>query len=392
MSTSRKQEACLRRAARHGGSRLRTGLGRCAPSVLVASLLVLLLVVPVFSIAIASTLSQKQAELKSARTQMAKLQDSLDALTKKFATAEANLAVTEDAITAVQKDISRSNKDLDTARARLAERVVSLYKDGRSPTPQYLEVLFSESDFVTVLKRFSQLGKLADQDNRLLGQVNAHLAKSQDKQATLTEKQQAQSQLNADLKSVQAEMYEKMQASAVEYRKLKRQVATLQEEARKAAEEAARIKAQEAANRQSGGSVQPGSFVFPVDGPHSFADTFGAPRSGGRTHKGCDIMAPKGTPAVACVSGTILRTNPTNSGLGGITVTLRGKNGNNYFYAHFDGIASGIRAGASVKAGQTLGWVGDTGDAAPGAYHLHFEIRPGGGASVNPYATLRNAD
>lgn len=392
MSTSREQEAYLRRAGPHGGSRLRKGLGRRAPSVLVASLLVLLLIVPVFSVAAASTLSQKQAELKSARAQMAKLQDSLDALTKKFATAEANLAVTEDAITAVQNDISRSNKDLDTARARLRERVVSLYKDGHSSTSQYLEVLFSKSDFATVLKRFALLGKLADQDNRLLEQVNAHLAKSQEKQATLTEKQQAQSEQTAELKSVQAEMYDKMQASAVEYRRLKRQVATLQEEARKAAEEAARIKAQEAANRQSGGAVQPGSFVFPVDGPHSFADTFGAPRSGGRTHKGCDIMAPKGTPAVACVSGTILRTNPTNSGLGGITVTLRGKNGNNYFYAHLDGIAAGIHSGASVKAGQTLGWVGDTGDAAPGAYHLHFEIRPGGGASVNPYATLRNAD
>jgi murein DD-endopeptidase MepM/ murein hydrolase activator NlpD len=360
--------------------------------VLVASLLVLLLVVPVFSPAIASTLTQKQAELNTARAQMAKLQDSLDALTKKFATAEANLAQTEDAITAVQNDIARSNKDLGTARTKLAERVVNVYKDGHSSTPQYLAVLFSESDFVSVIKRFSLLGKLADQDKQLLEQVKAHLAKSQEKQTTLTDKQQAQAQLTAELESVQAEMYDKMKNSAVEYRKLKQQVATLQEEARKAAEEAARIKAQEAANRQSGGAVQPGSFVFPVDGPHSYIDTFGAPRSGGRTHKGCDIMSPKGTPAVACVSGTILRTNPTDSGLGGISVTLRGKNGNNYFYAHFDGIASGIHAGASVKAGQILGWVGDTGDAAPGAYHLHFEIRPGGGASVNPYATLRNAD
>ena len=367
-------------------------LGRRTPSALVLSLLVLLLIVPAFSTATASTLSQKQAELKTARAKLTKLQDSLDALTKKFATAEANLAVTADAITAVQKDIKQSDEDLATARTLLAERVVSLYKDGHSSAPQYLEVLFSESDFISVIKRFSMLGKLADQDQRLFEQVKAHLAKSQEKQATLIQKQQTQADQSAELKSVQAEMYDKMQASAVEYRSLKRQVATLQEEARKAAEEAARIKAQQAANRTKGGTVQSGSFVFPVDGPHSYTDTFGAPRSGGRTHKGCDIMAPKGTPAVACVSGTIASTNPSNTGLGGITVTLRGKNGNNYFYAHLDGIAAGIHSGAAVKAGQTLGWVGDTGDAAPGAYHLHFEIRLGGASAIDPYATLRNAD
>lgn len=356
-----------------------------------AALLVFFLVLPVFSPAVASPLSQKQAELKAARAKMTKLQDSLDALTKKFATAEANLAVTEDAITAVEKDIARTNKDLQIVRAQVSERLVSLYKDGHSSTPRYLEVLFSESDFVGVLKRFSLLGLLADQDQHLFEQIKTHLAKSEDKQASLDEKHRLQAEQTAELKSAQAEMYDKMKASAVEYRKLKKQVATLQEEARKAAEEEARRRQQQLAEIRSGGSVQSGSFVFPVDGPHSYVNTWGAPRSGGRTHKGTDIMAPKGTPVVACVGGTVTRTNPSDSGLGGITLWLRGKNGNTYYYAHLDGIASGIHGGVSVSAGQIIGWVGDTGNAA-GVYHLHFEIHPGGGAAVNPYATLRAAD
>jgi peptidoglycan LD-endopeptidase LytH len=132
--------------------------------------------------------------------------------------------------------------------------------------------------------------------------------------------------------------------------------------------------------------------VFPVDGPHSYSNTWGAARSGGRTHKGTDIMAPEGTAVVACVSGTITRTNPSDTGLGGITIWLRGKNGTSYYYAHLEGIAGGIHAGVSVKIGQLLGWVGDTGNAAGGAYHLHFGLYPSGGAAANPYATLRAAD
>jgi murein DD-endopeptidase MepM/ murein hydrolase activator NlpD len=370
MSTFRTPEARTRRVGRW-----------ISPSFTVAVVLILLVLLPLFSPAFGSVLSEKQAALSEASARLGRLQDSLNALADKYGKAEARLAEIDDAISEAENDIARSKKDLGIAQARLSERVVNLYKDNHSSTPRYLEVLFAENDFTSVLRRFSLLGKLANQDQELFTQVQDYLGKSQALEATLVEKKTAQGAQMQELKALQADMDTKMKSSAVEYRRLKSQVAALAAAAANAAK----------ANK-SGGKVQSGSFVFPVDGPHSYANTWGAPRSGGRTHKGTDIMAPRGTPVVACVSGTITRTNPSDTGMGGISIWLRGKNGSTYYYCHLDGLASGIHGGASVSAGQVIGWVGDTGNAAGGAYHLHFQIHPGGGAAVNPYATLRAAD
>jgi murein DD-endopeptidase MepM/ murein hydrolase activator NlpD len=138
--------------------------------------------------------------------------------------------------------------------------------------------------------------------------------------------------------------------------------------------------------------VKPGSFVFPVNGPHSYADTFGAPRSGGRTHKGCDIMAPRGTPVVASVTGRITSLSRSDVGLSGLYFWLSGDNGTGYFGCHLESLAPNIQVGTRVVAGQLLGYVGNTGNAAGGPTHLHFEIHPGEGAAIDPYPILRAND
>jgi murein DD-endopeptidase MepM/ murein hydrolase activator NlpD len=121
----------------------------------------------------------------------------------------------------------------------------------------------------------------------------------------------------------------------------------------------------------------------PVNGAVAFTDTWGYPRSGGRTHKGVDMIAARGTPVVAIEAGTVKRLR--NGGLGGITVTFTGASGDEYYYAHLDAWADGLSVGQSLEVGGLLGYVGNTGNAQYTIPHLHFEHHPGGGSAINPY-------
>lgn len=139
------------------------------------------------------------------------------------------------------------------------------------------------------------------------------------------------------------------------------------------------------------GYISPDGKTFPVAGKVNLVDGWHDKRVG-HLHQGNDIMAPRGAPVLAMADGTIFKTNPTwhpgDSGLGGISVWLRDTNGTTYYYAHLDSIAGGIGPGVNVRVGQTIGYVGNTGNAYPGATHVHFEIHPNGGGAIDPYPIL----
>lgn len=121
--------------------------------------------------------------------------------------------------------------------------------------------------------------------------------------------------------------------------------------------------------------------LFPVAGTNEYIDSWGFPRSGGRRHKGADIMAAAGTPVVAVRDGVV---TSGSSSLGGITLWLESADGTRYYYAHLQSIEVGS---GHVTTGQVIGYVGSTGNASASAPHLHFEIhRP---SAVNPYAELQ---
>lgn len=130
-----------------------------------------------------------------------------------------------------------------------------------------------------------------------------------------------------------------------------------------------------------------GGGACPVAGAVSFSDTWGAPRSGGRTHKGVDMIAARGTPIAAIYEGTIKRIS-TNT-LGGKSIWLRANNGDEFYYAHLDGYGD-ISVGQRVAEGYVVGYNGSTGNAPDWLPHLHFEFHPGGGYAVNPYPLVKS--
>ncbi|MEN9644081.1 MAG: hypothetical protein RL238_750 [Actinomycetota bacterium] len=127
---------------------------------------------------------------------------------------------------------------------------------------------------------------------------------------------------------------------------------------------------------------------FPLPTTCAFWDTWGAPRAGGRRHEGTDIFAKRGTPVLAVADGRITRLRTDSPGSrGGNQFWLTAKDGTKYFYGHLDGFAKGIGLGVPVRAGDVIGYAGKTGLTT--VVHLHFEVHPGGGKAVNPYAILK---
>jgi len=119
-----------------------------------------------------------------------------------------------------------------------------------------------------------------------------------------------------------------------------------------------------------------GGYVFPVYGPHDFTDTFGAFRGDvpGNWHHGDDIFAPLGAPVLACADGTVFSVGWNDAG--GNRFWLRDGQGNEFYYAHLSAYSPAAKNGNRVKAGEVVGFVGNTGDAEGTPYHLHFEVHP----------------
>lgn len=130
---------------------------------------------------------------------------------------------------------------------------------------------------------------------------------------------------------------------------------------------------------------------FPVQGRCFFGDTWHAPRGGGRLHVGVDVIANEGNLLYAVVDGEISKLYWDRPGaLAGNGLRVAQPDGTYFTYLHMASFAPGIELGTKVKAGDVIGFIGNTGSSA--TPHLHFEIHPGGGEAVNPYPFIKAID
>lgn len=282
----------------------------------------------------------------------------MSALRERIARLEADLAIYEilaDDLLALQVSVAEATI---AARVQLAERAVGAYVDGNAPE---IEAAYGAVDPNDVEERATIVGSILEADR---AEVDRLLAERLDVTARLSRVLEAAARAEAQLAQARVEA-----------------------ERARARLDAARFTVRVL---EEGGNLVITGFVFPVADPHTFTSTFGAPRSGGRRHQGADIFAPMGTPLLASENGVIA--NMGTGTLGGIKLWLVGESGTEYYYAHLIQYAEGITDGTPVRAGDIIGYVGNTGNAISTPPHLHFEIHPGGGEAIDPYPLLHAVD
>ena len=276
---------------------------------------------------------------------------------------------------ASRRALARTAGQLTVARQTLAERIVTLYQ---RPEPDLVDLVVSSGSLTDLVSRSEALMSAAGQDARVVGRVR-------DRRAALVA---AQGRLARAIDTARAEAAiaarERVRIEAVA-RRQRTAAARVKGELRAALRERVEARVRDARAKRSVDVpvATPGTEpVFPVAAPATFSDDWMHPR-GSRYHEGIDIMAARGAPIVAAVSGTGVRIGTTP--ISGNRFWLRAPNGDEYFYCHMDGFAPAAREGAFVAAGTVLAYNGDTGDARGTTPHLHFEIHPGGGGPIRPY-------
>ena len=298
-------------------------------------------------------------DLANAKGRQERLQAELDDATKELAQLESERTWAAERLQSARQRLGLVRADLRKAQQALGGQVADLYRAGGTrPLAGILgssaEVVVSRIEFETIM-------------------LDGQLAAVDDARVAFDSYQQAIAEVNQAMAQMQ---------------QLERRVKQTVAKLARSFEQAKQV-ADKLAGFNKTVLVGGRFFSCPLSPPYSYADTWGAPRSGGRTHKGTDILAPYGDKVHAFTDGVISRQG--SGGLGGTTLYLLGANGVEYYYAHLSRYAS--RVGQRVKAGELIAYNGASGNAAGGPPHVHFELHPGGpgSAPVNPYPSVKAA-
>ena len=348
-------------------------------------------------------------DIDRARDQVNSLTEESSELGQAVIDAYGRQAALDAQIEDLESSIEYARIKIGETEARLQDLAVELYMGSTSGTS--LSVLFTATnqDYPAGMEYLRQANGV---DANVVSQLRVFREELDHQTTQLAEALGEQEVLAADLERMAGELQTDLVTAQQVYDDLVTQQQREEEERRRREEEQRRREAEAAAAATSTTSTTSGSTgttsgvtttappassppppppssgggACPVAGAVSFTDSWGAPRSGGRTHKGVDMIAARGVPIVAIYSGTIYRLS--NSSLGGKSIYFTSDAGDLYYYAHLDDFAD-IAPGKRVAEGEVIGYNGSTGNAPDYLPHLHFEYHPGGGGAVNPYSLVR---
>jgi murein DD-endopeptidase MepM/ murein hydrolase activator NlpD len=317
-----------------------------------------------------ATLEEKQAEAEKVKAQIDNMKAESQRLAQEYNAALDQVEAMRLQVESNRQQLDKAQSDYRKARMILNDTLRSIYKSGDVNS---LEVLLESTSLDDLLSRYDFFQYIGSRDQQVFQQCKKLQEEIGQKQRDLEEEQVQQQQLAASLNAKQQAMEASIQQQQTYLDSVNKEILTLL--------------AQNYNTGAGGGNPYPtsiGNFIFPVRGPHSFSNDWHAPRTG-HLHQGCDVFAALGTPCVACVTGTV---NLGSGGNAGNYVRLVADNGDVFYYMHLNAFA----ATGHVPAGTVIGYVGNTGNAAGGPCHLHFEIHPGGGAAIPPYPILLASD
>jgi murein DD-endopeptidase MepM/ murein hydrolase activator NlpD len=315
------------------------------------------------------------SQLSAARARLAVVQAELNRMVARYSEAQSRFANTQEQIDGLRAEVARVKERRELVRELVTARVRRVFETGGADT---IQILLTADSFAQFTDRIQYLGRLAQGDDELIYEsqtTSEEMRRTGEDLARLSKTQVAIIGSLAAQKAAIARLFSEQSSLVGRLRE------RLADEQAAAARRTAAL-ADAAARAVGGGPLK----ACPVGQPRSFTDDFGQPRYGGgfHYHQGIDILAPLGTPVYAAQSG---RFEANSNDLGGISANVYSDSGDKTYYAHMSSYA-GVPSGAHVPAGMQIGHVGNSGDAAGGPYHLHFEYHPGGGSAVDPYQML----
>jgi murein DD-endopeptidase MepM/ murein hydrolase activator NlpD len=342
--------------------------------------------------ALQSEVDSTSAQILSLEQQVGDVSIRLGALQKELSLRELRLHRL-DSLYQIQTERYRFlRREYRVAVARLDARIVAIYETAE---PDDIGILFLANNVADLLDGFDYVGRIGDEDNRIVSSVSrtkrqVKRARAETRVLRRRARQEARvvavrvsqaralrDQLVAGKQQLEGQRAQKRQSLASLSEQERQEVGEMEARTQESAQLAAQIRAAQARSSSADTTPSAGGLIWPVNGP--VTSPFGM--RWGRMHEGIDIGASYGTPIRAAAGGRVIIAGWV-SGYGNVVYIDHG-GGLSTGYAHQSRMA--VSVGQEVSQGQVIGYVGCTGHCF--GPHLHFEVRVNG-VAVDPLGYL----